>query len=232
MKRDEMIVFDMDGVLAEVGESYRETICQTVLHFTGRTVTRDLVQEYKNRGGFNNDWLLSQVMSRDLGVEVEYQKVVDKFNELFFGTVTDGMPDGLMSRERWIPRPGLLEALARRYKLSIFTGRLREEAEMTLRRFAGGHRFNPLIGAADVTQGKPHPEGLLKIQAAHPGVELWYVGDTVDDARPAQAAGVPFIGIAARETPYRSRLLELFEEHGAVAVIEDINQISEVLNNR
>jgi HAD superfamily phosphatase len=220
MKRSEMIVFDMDGVLVEVGDSYRETICQTVRHFTGKTITRELVQEYKNRGGFNNDWILSQTISRDLGTDVDYQVVVDKFNELFFGTVTDGVPDGLMARERWIPKPGLLEGLSRRYALSIFTGRLREEAQMTLRRFAGPHRFDPLIGAADVVQGKPHPEGLLRIQEAHPGVELWYVGDTVDDARPAQAAGVPFIGVAAPQTPYR----------GAVAVVEDINQLPEVLN--
>lgn len=232
MKKQEMIVFDMDGVLVEVGDSYRETICQTVHHFTGKTITRDLVQEYKNRGGFNNDWLLSQVISRDLGVELEYETVVDKFNELFFGTVTDGIPDGLMARERWIPRQGLLEDLGRRYALSIFTGRLREEAEMTLRRFAGPHRFEPLIGAADVTHGKPHPEGLLKIQKRNPGVELWYVGDTVDDARPAKAAGVPFIGVAAPNTPFRQRLLDLFEEHGAMAVVEDINQLPEVLNNR
>jgi HAD superfamily hydrolase (TIGR01548 family) len=227
-----LIVFDMDGVLVEVGDSYRETICQTVHHFTGKTITRDLVQEYKNRGGFNNDWLLSQVISRDLGVEIEYGTVVEKFNELFFGTVKDGIPDGLMARERWIPKAGLLEDLGNRYALSIFTGRLRGEAEMTLRRFARDNRFHPLIGAADVVHGKPHPEGLLKIQAQHPGVELWYVGDTVDDAKPAQAAGVPFIGGAAPQTPYRQRLLDLFEAHGAVAVIEDINQIPEVLNNR
>ena len=232
MKHQEMIVFDMDGVLVEVGESYRETICQTVLHFTGKSVTHELVQEYKNRGGFNNDWLLSQVMARDLGVEIDFQTVVDKFNQLFFGTVTDGIPDGLMARERWIPRTGLLEDLGRRYSLGIFTGRLREEAEMTLRRFAGQQQFKPLVGAADVVQGKPHPEGLLKIQAENPGVALWYVGDTVDDARPAHAAGVPFIGVAAPETPFRPRLLELFEEYGAVAVIENVNQIPEVLNKR
>ena len=43
-----MIVFDMDGVLVEVSESYRETICRTVEHFTGKTITRELIQEYKN----------------------------------------------------------------------------------------------------------------------------------------------------------------------------------------
>ena len=34
---DSLIVFDMDGVLAEVTESYREAIVQTVRHFTGKT---------------------------------------------------------------------------------------------------------------------------------------------------------------------------------------------------
>lgn len=229
----EMIVFDMDGVLVEVSESYRETICQTVKLFTGQTITRELVQEYKNRGGFNNDWLLSQTITRDLGVEVDYQTVVDRFNELFFGTVSeDGIPSGLMAREQWIPRAGLMESLQAKYALAIFTGRLREEAEMTLRRFARGLRFSPLVGAADVQNGKPHPEGLEKIRAGHPDTELWYVGDTVDDARSAAGAGVPFVGIAAPNVAFRPRLLELFEEQGAAAVIEDVNQLPEVLNNR
>ena len=33
-----VIVFDMDGVLAEVTESYREAIVQTVEHFTGTRI--------------------------------------------------------------------------------------------------------------------------------------------------------------------------------------------------
>lgn len=228
----EMIVFDMDGVLVEVSESYRETICQTVAYFTGRTITRELVQEYKNQGGWNNDWLLSQKISADLGVDVPYQTVVDYFNSIFFGNVTDGIPDGLMARERWIPDAGLLEGLRERYQLSIFTGRLREEAMMTLRRFARDVSFSPIVGAGDVTRAKPDPEGLNAIRAANPGTELWYVGDTVDDARSALAAGVPFVGVAAPGVPYRDRLLELFEQTQAVAVIEDINQLPTVVNNR
>ena len=34
----QMIVFDMDGVLVDVTESYRETIVQTVKLFCGRTI--------------------------------------------------------------------------------------------------------------------------------------------------------------------------------------------------
>ena len=61
---EQIIVFDMDGVLTEVSESYREAIVQTVEHFTGRRITRDLIQQYKNRGGWNNDWALSQADRR------------------------------------------------------------------------------------------------------------------------------------------------------------------------
>ncbi len=64
---DQIIVFDMDGVLTEVSESYREAIVQTVEHFTNQRITRDLIQQYKNQGGWNNDWALSQQIAADLG---------------------------------------------------------------------------------------------------------------------------------------------------------------------
>ncbi len=41
----------MDGVLAEVTESYRQAIVETVAHFTGKRIERDSIQDYKNRGG-------------------------------------------------------------------------------------------------------------------------------------------------------------------------------------
>jgi HAD superfamily phosphatase len=213
-----MIVFDMDGVLVDVSDSYRETICQTVEHFSGTPVTREQVQEYKNRGGFNNDWLLSQTMCRDLGCDVAYDTVAEYFNSIFYG--------GLMMRERWIPRDGLLDSLAARHALAIFTGRPREEALITLRRFATEKTFDPLIGHEDVVHGKPHPEGLLKIRQSHPDVQLVYVGDTVDDARSARAAGVPFIGVAHSGVHQRSRLLDLFQTEDAIAVIENVNELS------
>jgi HAD superfamily phosphatase len=222
---DSLIVFDMDGVLAEVTESYREAIVQTVEHFTGKRIARDLIQDYKNQGGWNNDWALSQKIAADLGVEVPYNIVVDYFNEIFIGK--DG--DGLIQREQWFPRPGLLERLHQRFDLAIFTGRLQYEAEITLKRFAPDCAFEPLLCAEHVTKSKPDPEGLLAIQRSKPGRKLWYVGDTVDDARSARAAGVPFIGIAARNHSRRDEILRLFREENAVAVLENVNEIEDAL---
>jgi HAD superfamily phosphatase len=225
---EELIVFDVDGVLAEVSESYREGVIQTVEHFTGRRVTRELVQDYKNRGGYNNDWLLSQKIASDLGVEIPYQTVVDQFNKFFFGQNNDG----LIARESWFPKPGLLERLGEKYELGLFTGRLKCELDITLRRFAPHLAFDPVICAEHVREGKPAPEGLELIQKRKPGRELFYVGDTVDDARSARAAGVPFIGIVADSHLSRTEILQLFEQERAVAVIENVNQIEEVLSGR
>jgi HAD superfamily phosphatase len=221
----QLIVFDMDGVLVDVTESYRQTIVRTVEHFAGVTLTRSQIQDYKNQGGFNDDWKLSHHIIAQHGVAVEFQTVVDYFQGLFHGNGTDG----LILRERWMARDGLFDRLAARFDLAIFTGRMRWEAEVTLRRFAPSLRFDPIIGMEDVTALKPAPEGLLKIAAAAGGRKIWYIGDTVDDARCARAAAVPFIGIASPGSPRRAELASLFQTEKAVAVVEDINQLESVL---
>src|SRR5580658_9484621 len=199
---ESIIVFDMDGVLAEVTESYREAVVETVEHFTGRRVTRELVQQYKNAGGWNNDWALSQRICADLGIAVDYETVVQYFNDIFLGR--DG--NGLIRRERWFPEPGFLERLSECYGLAIFTGRLQYELDVTLERFARDLRFDPVVCADHVARGKPAPDGLLAIQRSKPGAKLWYVGDTVDDARSARAASVPFIGVLAESHLRREEL--------------------------
>jgi HAD superfamily hydrolase (TIGR01548 family) len=215
--KSQMLVFDMDGVLVDVTESYRETIVKTVEHFTGQTISRDSIQDYKNQGGWNNDWLLSQKICHDFGVDLAYQDVVDYFNYLF-------LDQGMIHRERWLPRPGLLDQLSERFDFAIFTGRTTEEAEITLQREGVRDRFF-LVSANDVECEKPAPDGLLKIVALYPGKTLLYIGDTVDDARCAKSASVPFIGIAARHSPRRQELADLLRLEGAIQVIEDINEI-------
>jgi HAD superfamily hydrolase (TIGR01548 family) len=221
MVAPDILVFDMDGVLVEVSESYRETVVQTVHRLSGKTIARELIQEYKNQGGWNNDWALSQRILRDLGFDIEYKTVVDQFNRIFLG---HNGTEGLIHREQWIPRPGFFERLSDRFQLAIFSGRLRYEADITLNRSAPNLHFEPIVCAEDVLLGKPDPEGLLKIAAANPGKRLLYFGDIVDDARASRSAGVPFVGVAAKN----DEVIRLFREEQAVAIIDDIND-AEVL---
>jgi HAD superfamily hydrolase (TIGR01548 family) len=222
----QMIIFDMDGVLVDVTESYRETIVQTVRFFTGKTIERDSIQDYKNQGGWNNDWLLSQKILADLGMQVDYDTVILEFQKLFFGPNGN---DGLMQREVWIDTTGALARLNARFEFSVFTGRLRYEAQMTLDRFAKDIRFDPVVGDDDVTKSKPDPEGILQIVNANPARKHYYIGDTVDDARSARAAGLPFIGVGNRHDPSHAKTVGLMESEGAIAIIESINELERIL---
>jgi HAD superfamily phosphatase len=222
----EVIVFDMDGVLVEVMQSYREAIRETVRHFTGKTVSHDLIQDFKNAGGWNNDWLLSHRLIQDLGVKVEYPAVVDYFNRIFLGE--NG--DGLILREQWMPRNGLLENLSQHAVLAIFTGRAKYEAEATLTRCAPRIRFDPLVTDDSVANPKPAPDGLLLIKQRYPDKRIWYLGDTVDDARSAQAAEVPFIGVSTPHNPRHAEITQILLSLGAVAVIPDINDLASLLS--
>jgi len=121
-----------------------------------------------------------------------------------------------------------LEALGQAFRLSVFTGRPKDEALFTLDRFAPGLVFEPVLAMEDVSNHKPAPEGLLKIRAANGGSDLFYIGDTVDDARCARAAGVRFVGVAAPSNPLYLDLVFLFQEEGAYAIVDDINYLEEV----
>lgn len=221
----DVIVFDMDGVLVEVSESYREAIRETVRHFTGNPVSHELIQDFKNQGGWNNDWLLSHRFITDRGKQVEYGDVVEYFNAIFLGE--NG--NGLITREKWMPEPGLFQRLSERAALAIFTGRAKYEADVTLARYASGIRFDPIITDECVSNPKPAPDGLYLIREHYPDKHIWYLGDTVDDARSAQSAGVPFIGVSMPHNPRHTEIANSLRREGAFAVLHDINQLEELV---
>lgn len=62
----DLLIFDMDGVLIDVSQSYRKTIQQTIhiylqhcLGLKTDPVSSDAIALFKSAGGFNNDWDLT-----------------------------------------------------------------------------------------------------------------------------------------------------------------------------
>ncbi|MES3516285.1 MAG: TIGR01548 family HAD-type hydrolase [Natronomonas sp.] len=53
------LVVDIDGVLVGVEESYRRAIVESIDHVYGETIDAEDIQEFKDAGGFNNDWELT-----------------------------------------------------------------------------------------------------------------------------------------------------------------------------
>ena len=149
-----------------------------------------------------------------------------EFNRIFFGENNDG----LILREKWIADPAMLDRLSKRQAMCIFTGRVQYEVQLTVGRFVPDFRWSMIVADDNVSKSKPAPDGLLDIRAAYPDRPITYVGDTIDDARSAQAAGdVRFIGIAHNNNPRRDELVALLRENGATAVLENVNELEAVL---
>jgi len=71
ISRVDTIVFDIDGVLIDVQDSFKKAVCQTVqfyfkeiLHFQGsqNLINPEEVEYFKMAGGFNNDWNLTSAV--------------------------------------------------------------------------------------------------------------------------------------------------------------------------
>ncbi|MFP4530580.1 MAG: TIGR01548 family HAD-type hydrolase [Halodesulfurarchaeum sp.] len=76
------VVLDVDGVLVDVSNSYRRAIVRSVEVVYGTTIPKADVQYFKESGGFNNDWVLTDavslfVLAREAGLPLDVQEFTD-----------------------------------------------------------------------------------------------------------------------------------------------------------
>ena len=80
------VVLDIDGVLVDVADSYRRAIIESVERVCDKTIDRDAVQSFKDAGGFNNDWELTNaaalyVLARREGLGMDVETFTDRVAE-------------------------------------------------------------------------------------------------------------------------------------------------------
>ena len=186
----EAILFDMDGVLADVRRSYREAIARTCATY-GVEAGREEIAAVKAGGDANDDWEVTRRLLARNGVEAPLAEVTGRFEELYQGT--EGSP-GLRRHETLIPDRAHLAALARSSRLGVVTGRPRRDAERFLREQGVRELFSAVVCREDGPL-KPDPASVaiaMRLLKAQSG---WLLGDTPDDVRAAVAAGVVPLGV-------------------------------------
>ena len=77
------VVLDIDGVLVDVADSYRRAVVDTVQRVYGETLYRAAIQPFKDAGGFNNDWLVTDaialyVLARQRGFDHDVDSFTDR----------------------------------------------------------------------------------------------------------------------------------------------------------
>lgn len=219
------LLFDMDGVLVDVSQSFRRVIRAVVREIAGEDVDPSQIQALKEKGGFNDDVVLSAELLRRTGREVPLDEVRSLFDALYLG---DGDRGGLWENERWLAPAGLLRRLASGRRVGVVTGRTREEVDRA-RRIAGEawDVFECVVTQDDIPagRGKPAPDSILAAMHRLSATSGAYVGDAVDDMRAARAAGVRAIGVLPPGTGAGERLGDLMMQCGAEVVLASISDL-------
>ena len=218
----QILIFDVDGVLVDVRQSFWRSALETMRFLTAKRVTWAELYSWKNKPGNNDDWSMVSNWATALGRPTTYVEARDAFQRFYWDC--DGRP-GNVRRERMLVTPKQLERWARRVEVHLFTGRTRQEFTYTFQRWPGTRHFQTVVTMDDVARKKPYPDGLLKILGGrNPEVAL-YVGDNIDDALAAQAAGVRFMAILPPGAyAYRQRATK-FRELGALALLPRLRAI-------
>ncbi len=110
------VVLDVDGVLVDVADSYRRAIRETLEAVYGETVSRQAIQRFKDAGGFNNDWKLTDAAALYLlavreGYDADLVAYTDAIAErggglrAARGVVADALPTSAVTaiETRWDP---------------------------------------------------------------------------------------------------------------------------------
>ena len=139
----EAVVLDVDGVLVDVADSYRRAVVESVEHVHSNSIRREDVQGFKNAGGFNNDWELTDaaalfVLARREGFDGDVGEFTDRIAtrgggldaaEAVVETVLD-RDAAARVREKW--RPDRLRAVFQQLYLGTELYRDLENADPDL----------------------------------------------------------------------------------------------------
>jgi len=248
-----IVVFDIDGVIRDVGGSYRRALADTVEHFTAgayRPSPWD-IDALKAEGFWNNDWDASQELlyryfeaqgrSRAATVEnsihLNYDELVAFFQSRYRGTDPTNWT-GYICQEPLLLQPAYLEQLTQAgIQWGFFSGATTGSARFVLEQRLGLR--SPVLVAMEDAPGKPDPTGLVQTVRLlnDDTTPVLYVGDTVADmytiasARQLQPDRRWFaVGILpphVQETAERSQAYaQTLQQAGAQMVLSNVEELT------
>lgn len=218
------ILFDVDGVLADVSNSYRQCIIETAASF-GVTISAGDITEVKRQGDANNDWVVTRRILAHHGVDADLEEVTRRFEELYQGTQDN---PGLRRTEGLLCPPTWLKELSERLPLGIVTGRPRKDAVRFLMEQGIAEYFDAVVCMEDGPL-KPDPAPVLQAMVRMNIERAWFIGDTPDDARAGRRAGVVSLGVVAPGDDEDDGIVDALIAAGAGRVLTTLEHLEELL---
>jgi HAD superfamily phosphatase len=193
-----VLLLDIDGVIRDVGGSYRRALAETVHHYSGWRPDAATIDSLKAEGRWNNDWdaSLELLRRRETSALPPFEALVEVFSGFYFGGDPDGDPgqwQGFIGDEPLLVDGTFFADLtAAGIAWGFVSGAEPPSARYVLEQRLG-LSDPPLIAMGDAPD-KPDPTGLLRLAgqllerygtsglgtAAPP---IAYLGDTVADVQ-------------------------------------------------
>src|SRR5262249_26321417 len=145
----EILIFDVDGVLVDVRDTYWRSALETMLYLTGQRVTHEELHHWKGKPGNNDDWQMEANWATALGRPTTYQEGREAFGRFYWGA--NGRA-GNVSREKIIVKPRQIARWAARFELNLFTGRNRQEYSFTFANWPAARHFRTVVTMDDVSK--------------------------------------------------------------------------------
>ena len=192
-----LILFDIDGVIRDVTNSYRLSVQKTVLKYCNWEPSTYDIDELKNEGIWNNDWDLTlEIIKRFISKNKLSLKppsrdvVINNFEKLYFGSNPNENYtnwSGFINNETLLVDKNFFDFLTlNKIKWGFVSG-----AELPSAKFVLEKRLslnNPPLIAMNDAPDKPNPEGFLKLANELLQEDFGlncppvaYVGDTIAD---------------------------------------------------
>ncbi|NPB05074.1 MAG: HAD hydrolase-like protein [Aquificae bacterium] len=207
-----VLIFDVDGVIVDVSQTYHVAIKKTLEEYLKREVPLGEVKRLKFGFGINNDYYATYAALAHLKYGVPFERVVElskrcqnavaeclkeEFNiPLSVEEVTETFIrhfEKLKDRERLLIEPFVFEWLKRKkYRLGVVTGRPEADLLYSFEKFNLLDKFDAIVHDDTIEKlelKKPNPYALklaLEKLGASPADEKYYFGDTVSDKRMAE----------------------------------------------
>ena len=194
-----LVLFDIDGVIRDVTNSYRMAIQETVNFFCGWKPSIQDIDSIKNEGCWNNDWDLSleminrHIQKNNLCITPPNRKrLIECFETLYFGGNPSHDPSewsGFIKNETLLIKKNLFNQLTdRRIGWGFVSGAEIPSAKFVLEKRLG------LVSAPLIAMGnapdKPDPTGFIALSSELSEIPLGafnppiaYIGDTVADVK-------------------------------------------------
>lgn len=171
------VIFDVDGVIVDVRNSYHHAIKETVKHFTGKNLSLEFIREFKFSRGINNDWDVSVELIKHLNFEPPpYDDLVEVFENYY---------DQLKDKEELILDKDFFKDLKESgLILGVVTGRPKRDLKYLFDRFQLWEFFDAIIDdddVGDINLRKPHPFPLHLCMESLGAKEGIYIGDNNAD---------------------------------------------------